>query len=36
LIDPSDSMKNFMCHMDFKKNKGFMVVAKIEPSSLSR
>jgi hypothetical protein len=34
-IDPSDSMKNFVHRMDFKKNKGFMVVEKIESSMLS-
>jgi hypothetical protein len=34
-IDPSDSMKNFIHHMNFKKNKGFMIVDRIPPSSLS-
>ena len=34
-IDPSESMKNFIHRMDFKKNKGFMVVDRIEPASLS-
>jgi hypothetical protein len=34
-IDPSDSMKNFVCRMDFKKNKGFMVVDRIEPFTLT-
>ena len=34
-IDPSDSMRNFVCRMDFKKNKGFMVVDRIEPSALA-
>ena len=29
-IDPSDSMRNFVCHIDFKKTKGFMVVDRIE------
>ena len=33
-IDPSDSMRNFVCRMDFKKNKGFMVVENIDPSGL--
>jgi hypothetical protein len=34
-IDPSESMKNFIHHMNFKKNKGFQVIARIEPTSLS-
>ncbi|HKB68720.1 MAG TPA: hypothetical protein VKC61_22855 [Pyrinomonadaceae bacterium] len=34
-IDPSESMKNFIHRMAFKKNKGFMVVERIEPASLS-
>jgi hypothetical protein len=34
-IDPSESMKNFIHRMDFKKNKGFIVVERIEPASLS-
>lgn len=34
-IDPSDSMKNFIHQMEFKKNKGFLVVERIEASSLS-
>jgi len=34
-IDPSESMKNFIHRMDFKKNKGFLVVDRIEPASLS-
>lgn len=34
-IDPSDSMKNFVHRMDFKKNKGFMIVERIEAASLS-
>jgi hypothetical protein len=29
-IDPSESMKNFIHRMDFKKNRGFQVIAKIE------
>lgn len=33
-IDPSDSMRNFVCRMDFKKNKGFMVVDRIDPLTL--
>jgi hypothetical protein len=35
-IDPSESMKNFIHRMDFRKNKGFHFVAKIEPTSISR
>ncbi|HKP48072.1 MAG TPA: hypothetical protein VJT50_15835 [Pyrinomonadaceae bacterium] len=34
-IDPSDSMRNFVCRMDFRKTKGFMVVEKIEPLTLA-
>lgn len=34
-IDPSESMKNFIHCMDFRKNKGFQVIARIEPTSLS-
>jgi len=34
-IDPSESMKNFIHRMDFKKNKGFQVIARIETTSLS-
>jgi hypothetical protein len=34
-IDPSDSMKNFIHRMDFKKNKGFMVVEAIAAPSLA-
>jgi hypothetical protein len=34
-IDPSDSLRNFVCRMDFKKTKGFMVVDRIEPSTLN-
>jgi len=34
-IDPSESMKNFIHHMDFKKNNGFQVIARIEPTLLS-
>lgn len=34
-IDPSDSMRNFICRMDFKKTKGFMVVDRIQPSTLN-
>jgi homogentisate 1,2-dioxygenase len=33
-IDPSDSMRNFVCRMEFKKTKGFMVVDNIESSTL--
>lgn len=33
-LDPSDSMRNFVCRMEFKKTKGFMVVDKIEASTL--
>jgi hypothetical protein len=33
-IDPSDSMQNFICRMNFKKNKGFMVVDKIDASTV--
>jgi hypothetical protein len=33
-IDPSDSMRNFVCRMNFKKNKGFNVVDSIDPSTL--
>jgi hypothetical protein len=35
MIDPSDSMKNFVHRMDFKKGKGFMIVERLEESSLS-
>jgi hypothetical protein len=34
-IDPSESMKNFVHRMDFKKGKGFMIVERIEAASLS-
>lgn len=34
-IDPSESMKNFIYRMEFKKNKGFTVVERIAASSLS-
>ena len=34
-IDPSDSMKNFVHRMDFKKNRGFMIVERVDPTSLS-
>lgn len=34
-IDPSDSMKNFVHHMEFKKNSGFLVVDRIEPSAFT-
>jgi hypothetical protein len=34
-IDPSDSMKNFVHRMEFRKSKGFLVVERIEASSLS-
>jgi hypothetical protein len=34
-IDPSESMKNFIHRMEFKKNKGFLVVDRIAPASLS-
>jgi hypothetical protein len=34
-IDPSNSMRNFVCRMDFKKTKGFMVVDRIEASTLN-
>lgn len=30
-IDPSDSMRNFVHNMDFKKTSGFRVVQKIDP-----
>jgi hypothetical protein len=33
-IDPSDSMRNFVHQMDFKKTRGFMVIERIEPSAL--
>jgi hypothetical protein len=33
-IDPSESMRNFIHRMDFKKNKGFQVITRIEPTSL--
>lgn len=32
LIDPSDSMENFVCNMKFKKTKGFELVDKIDTS----
>jgi len=35
MIHPSDSMKNFVHRMDFKKGKGFMIVDKLKESSLS-
>lgn len=35
LIDPSDSMNNFMCNMDFKKTKGLMPVEKITINNIS-
>jgi hypothetical protein len=34
MIDPSDSFKNFVHEMDFKKPRGFKPVKKIDPSSL--
>jgi len=34
-IDPSESMKNFIHRMEFKKNKGFLVVERIQASLLS-
>ena len=34
-IDPSDSMKNFLHRMEFKKNKGFLVVDRIEPAAFT-
>jgi hypothetical protein len=34
-IDPSESMKNFIHRMEFKKNKGFLVVERIDPTLLS-
>jgi len=34
MIDPSDSMDNFVQHMHFNKTKGFSAVEKIEPSNL--
>jgi hypothetical protein len=33
-IDPSESMKNFIYRMEFKKNKGFQVIARIEATSI--
>ena len=33
-IDPSDSMRNFVHNMDFKKTSGFRVVQKIDPTNL--
>lgn len=33
-IDPSDSMGNFIYHMDFKKTKGFEPVSRIDTNSL--
>lgn len=35
-IDPSESMKNFVHRMEFKKNKGFLVVDRIESSALAK
>jgi len=32
MIDPSDSMSNFVHHMNFKKTKGFSAVEKVEVS----
>ena len=34
LLDPSDSMTNFLHRMNFKKTTGFSVVTKISPSEL--
>jgi hypothetical protein len=34
MIDPSDSMENFIHNMKFKKQKGFEAVEKINPSDL--
>jgi hypothetical protein len=34
-IDPSESMKNFVHSMEFKKNKGFLVVDRIESSTFT-
>lgn len=34
LIDPSDSMKNFICNMKFGKTTGFIGVQKIEAANL--
>jgi len=34
-IDPSDSMKNFVHNMKFKKTSGFTEVEKIDPSTLN-
>jgi len=35
-LDPSDSMNNFICKMNFKKNKGFDVVEKISPEKIKQ
>lgn len=34
MIDPSDSMQNFVHNMDFKKTKGFQAVERVKPSDL--
>lgn len=36
LLDPSDSLENFVHHMNFKQTKGFGPVEKIKPSELDR
>ena len=35
-IDPSDSMRNFVHNMDFRKTSGFRVVQKIDPTITER
>ncbi len=34
MLDPSDSMSNFVHRMNFKKTKGFNAVEKLSPSDL--
>lgn len=36
MLDPSDSMDNFIHNMNFKKQKGFEAVDRINPSSLKK
>jgi hypothetical protein len=35
-LDPSDSLKNFVHQMDFKKTKGFAPVKKIRPADVNQ
>lgn len=35
-LDPSDTMKNFVCKMNFKKTKGFEPVEKINPEKINQ